>query len=110
MTSRGLRTERNDVGIPRGSPEQVSPQSTSAPAQITGEFKLSLNLHGFDYSFGFRIEPRGPFMEGPGNPFGHLLRPKCVLGGEAVSDSSFGLRASGEYPGLARKGKCPVTA
>jgi|HubBroStandDraft_6_1064221.scaffolds.fasta_scaffold222342_2 hypothetical protein len=57
--SRDLGTERNDVGgIPHGSPQQGPPQSTRTLAQITGEFKLSLNLRGFDYSFGFLIEAR----------------------------------------------------
>jgi adenylyl-sulfate kinase len=46
----------------------------------------------------------------------HPEEPECVPeeaelpGGEAVSDSRFGLTASGEDPGLPRKGKCLWTA
>jgi hypothetical protein len=65
--SRDLGTERNDVGgIPHGSPQQVPPQSTRTLAQITGEFKRSLNLRGFDYSFGFLIEARDASPSTPG--------------------------------------------
>ena len=67
MMSRDLGTEHNDVGGIRGFPEQVSPASTNALAQINREFKLSLNLYGFDYSFEFLIELRERLAKGPGN-------------------------------------------